>query len=425
MVGRCETRGDVVGAISGRTESEDDLNRPVIAGLQDPLHGAGEMTLLIEDRHHDGHAWLMAHAGKGSLGPVRSRIPLIAGAVIFGGGLAAIGILAGWPPAVVAVAAGLALIFGAVLGQVAAWVRTTAGRQARMEHVVSHRLEGLKGEITRRTDTVAKAQAGYAKSTEKHLAEVRKRISGVESQLTFPKSTYRQALRELAHNQSAERREARGLFQQKLDDQVALLEAFVQLQRLVPTSLPMPRPGTWAASEDLLLWLAGYVLEKRPALVVDLGSGQSSVWMAAAMRTAGYAGRVVGVDHEEQFAEATIELGRRQGVLDWLTVIHAPLMVQTIDGREVTWYDASALDGLADVTVLCVDGPPGQGNPMARWPALPFFHDRMAAGGVVVLDDMIRADEQAIAADWKVRYPDLVGYHLDFEKGAEILTLPA
>ena len=363
----------------------------------------------------------MAHAGKGSLGPVRSRIPLVAGAVIFGGGLALLGFVAGWPVAVIAVAAALGVAFGAILGQVTAWVRATAGRQARMEHVVNHRLEGLKGDVARRTDMLAK----NVDRVDKGLAELRKRIGGVESQLTFPRSTYRLALRELAHDQSAERREARNLFQQKLDDQVALLECFIQLQRLVPTSLPMPRPGTWAASEDLLLWMAGFILERRPAVVVDLGSGQSSVWMAAAMRTAGYGGRVFGVDHEEQYAEATVELGRRQGVSDWLTVVHAPLKVEEIAGREVTWYDTTPLESLTGIDLLSVDGPPGQGNPQARWPALPYFYERMAPAGTVVLDDMIRADEQAIAEDWKARYPEIVGYRLDFEKGAEILTLPS
>lgn len=355
----------------------------------------------------------MAHAGKGSLGPVRSRIPLVGGALFFGVGIALLGLVAGWPLAAVAIAAILGLALGAVLGQVASWVRITTGRQARMEHVFSHRLEGIKADIVRRDENVGK-----------HFAELRKRTASLETQLTFPRSAYRLALRELAQQQSAERREARSLFQQKLDDQVALLEAFVQLQRLVPTGLPMPRPGTWAASEDLLLWLAGYVLEHRPALVVDLGSGQSSVWMAAAMRTAGYGGRVFGVDHEEQYAEATRDLARRQGVADWLTVIHAPLVEEMIAGRTVTWYDTATLADLRDIDLLSVDGPPAQGMEQARWPALPYFRERMAPGGCVVLDDMIRADEQAITLDWLERYPELTDSRLDFEKGAAVLAIP-
>lgn len=330
-----------------------------------------------------------------------------------GGGVAVLGLLAGWSLAVVAVASLLALALGAVLGQMLSWVRITTGRLARLEHYVNHRLEGLKNDTSRRDDAMGK-----------NIAEIRGKVGKIDNELTFPRSTYRLALRELAQNQSAERRETRVHQQQKLDDQVALLEFFMQLQRLVPLPLPMPRPGTWAASEDLLLWLAGYVLEHRPRLVVDLGSGQSSVWMAGAMREAGYDGRVIGVDHEEQYAQATRDLAQRQGVAPWLTVLHAPLVEESIGGRAVTWYDESVLSAITDIDLLCVDGPPAQGAEQARWPALPYFRDRMASGGRVILDDMIRADEQQIAQDWSGRFPGLHAQSLDFEKGALVFTLP-
>lgn len=344
---------------------------------------------------------------------MRARIPLVVVALGMGGGVALLGILAGWSIPVVVVAALLALALGAVLGQMLWWVRVTTGRLARLEHFVNHRLEGLKNDTSRRDDAMGK-----------NIVEIRGKVGKIDNELTFPRSTYRLALRELAQGQSAERRENRVQYQQKLDDQVALLESFMQLQRLVPMTLPMPRPGTWAASEDLLLWLAGYVLEHRPRLVVDLGSGQSSVWMAGAMRQAGYDGRVVGVDHEEQYARATEELARRQGVSDWLTVIHAPLVDETIGGRAVNWYDQGALTSLTGIDLLCVDGPPAQGVEQARWPALPFFRERMSAGGRVVLDDMIRVDERQIAQDWLTRFPDVQSQSYDFEKGALVLTLP-
>jgi predicted O-methyltransferase YrrM len=225
-------------------------------------------------------------------------------------------------------------------------------------------------------------------------------------------------LREVVTRQE---RELRLSIMDQIDDQVVLLEDYIQLMRLVPMPLPMPRPGTWAASEDLLLWLAGYVLEHRPRTVVDLGSGQSSVWMAAAMRTAGYDGRVIGVDHDEDFAQGTRELARRQGVQDWLTVIHAPLREQEIGGRTVRWYDVDALAGIEGIDLMSIDGPPGQGTSHARWPALPALHDRLSADAVVVLDDMIRRDEQEILDDWTTRFPGFTVERLDFEKGAAIM----
>ena len=366
--------------------------------------------------------------GKGSLETVRARIPLVLAALGFGGGILVLGLLAGWSPAIVGLATILAVAVGAVAGQTVAWVRVTTGRLVRLERSVNQRLEALKSETARRDAATNKLLADLRE----HIGHLKKldkldRLDTVDAaykQLTVPQSDYRKALRELAQNQSAERRESRARYQQKLDDQVALLEAFVQLQRLVPMPLPMPRPGTWAASEDLLLWLAGFVLEHRPRLVVDLGSGQSSVWMAGAMRAAGYDGRVIGVDHDENYAQETARLGGRQGLTDWLTVIHAPLVEQSIGGRRVAWYDVSALDSLRDVDLLCVDGPPAQGAEQARWAALPFFRDRMSSGARVILDDMIRSDEQQIARDWESNFTIVQAESLPFEKGARILTLP-
>lgn len=311
------------------------------------------------------------------------------------------------------VAAALGLVLGVVLGQALMWLRSSAGRVARIEHSTSKRFDEMRGTAERRHEILVKAtrearERGSAAEREaKRAAEQAKRAADQSSRL-------REAV-------TRQERELRLSIMDQIDNQVVLLEDYMQLMRLVPMSLPMPRPGTWAASEDLLLWLAGYVLEHRPRTVVDLGSGQSSVWMAAAMRTAGYDGRVIGVDHDEVFAQGTRELARRQGVEEWLTVVHAPLREQVIEGRSVRWYDLDALARIDGIDLLCIDGPPGQGTSHARWPALPAFYARLSAKATVVLDDMIRRDEQENLEEWMGLYPGFEVERLDFEKGAAIM----
>lgn len=304
------------------------------------------------------------------------------------------------------IAAVLGLVLGVVLGQALMWLRSSAGRVARIEHSTSKRLDEMRGTALRRHEMLVKA-----------TRELRERGAAAEREAkraADQSSRVREAV-------TRQERELRLSIMDQIDNQVVLLEDYMQLMRLVPMSLPMPRPGTWAASEDLLLWLAGDVLEHRPRTVVDLGSGQSSVWMAAAMRTAGYDGRVIGVDHDETYAQATRELARRQGVEDWLTVIHAPLREQVIEDRSVRWYDLDALAGIEGIDLLCIDGPPGQGTSHARWPALPALYARLSAKATVVLDDMIRRDEQEILEEWTGLYPGFEVERLDFEKGAAIM----
>ncbi|MFM9133910.1 MAG: class I SAM-dependent methyltransferase [bacterium] len=382
---------------------------------------------------------------------MRGRIAALAGGLVGLVGLAALGLAAGWNAATTVVAAVLGLVFGAVAGQGLAWLRTTAGRVARVEAQQSRTATllqdaALKAELSSLRESLAEARKEVREArqeTREARAAVGKDIEQahkvlgeavtttstssekkVGSAIESARVNLRTRMEELAHRQSVERRQVRTLAADRTVRQTSLLESYLQLQRLVQMPLPMPRPGAWAASEDVLLWRVGDVLERRPRVVVDLGSGQSSVWMAGAMRAAGYDGVVIGVDHDAGYAAATEDLGRRQGVSPWLRVVHAPLAQIAIDGRECWWYDLAALEGIDDVGLMCVDGPPSVDEPEARWPALPVLRERLEPGARVVLDDMVREGEQAVAAEWESRFPDLGSQRLDFEKGALVITLP-
>jgi predicted O-methyltransferase YrrM len=342
---------------------------------------------------------------------MKSRLPVAALGVLLAAlcGLLAFALAA--PLTAVVIAGVIGLLVGAVLGQSLMWLRASAGRVARIEQATGKKMDEMRATAAKRHELVFKA-----------VREAREKASHAEREAKRAASALPR-IQEAAKQQRADMREMRLSIVDRVDDQVVLLEDYMQLMRLVPMPLPMPRPGTWAASEDLLVWLAGYVLEHRPRVVVDLGSGQSSVWMAGAMRVAGYDGMVIGVDHEEFYAQGTRDLARRQGVDPWLTVVHAPLTEQVVSGRDVRWYDVDALADVAGIDLLCVDGPPGQGTAQARWPALPVLRERLTATATVVLDDMIRRDEQEILEDWMSTYPSFNVERLDFEKGAAILRL--
>lgn len=337
---------------------------------------------------------------------IADRALLVLTASVLGGLAAAIAGTAGasWLTIVLAAVAGI--VIGGILGQGAAWARAGAGAGRRHELSLLRTIDTVERESRRtRDDLGQRMRAGFAETTKQHR------------EITTTTVDSAAAVQEGA---VAQHRGTR----RHIDDQVALLESYVQLQRLIALPGPMPRAGTWAASEDLLLWLVGEVLRIQPRLIVDLGSGQSSVWMAAALRHAGIAGRVVAIDHDESYAEATRRLGEAQGVTRWLEVRHAPLVSVTVDDRSGQWYDPAAFDDLEGIGLLSVDGPPGAGSEQARWPALPLLHERLVPGARVVLDDLIRRDEKQIVADWHQRFPGVDVRELDFEKGAAVFTMP-
>ena len=351
---------------------------------------------------------------------MKARLPVVLLGLVLAGLGALLALTLAAPAAAAALAAAIGLILGLVLGQALMWLRASTGRVTRVEN----RVDALRSSSTERHEGLVRALRHLRESAVSAEQDAKAAARSTRELTDVVVPAVRDALQgheDAIKQHQSDMQELRLSIADEVDNQVVLLEDYMQLMRLVPMPLPMPRPGTWAASEDLLLWLAGYVLEHRPRLVVDLGSGQSSVWMAAAMRTAGYDGRVIGVDHDERFALATMDLARRQGVDAWLTVVHAPLREQDIDGRSVTWYDTDALADIEGIDLLSVDGPPGQGAAYARWPALPALRHRLSPDATIVLDDLIRRDERQIVADWMARYPGFALERLAFEKGAAVM----
>jgi len=176
------------------------------------------------------------------------------------------------------------------------------------------------------------------------------------------------------------------------------VEAVLHLQHelgLIPGLSPTRE---WIASPDLLIELARHVRRAKPERVVECGSGASTVVIARALQQNG-AGHICSLDHDPAFAEITRQRLAEAGLSDYATVITAPLREQSFGARRSAWYNIPILpDGPYDLVV--VDGPPETGGTQARYPAGPALVSRLAPGGVVFVDDTVRPDEQAIAAQW-------------------------
>src|SRR5262245_57933148 len=104
------------------------------------------------------------------------------------------------------------------------------------------------------------------------------------------------------------------------------VEALTGLYALFPVRAPVPPSRGWAASPDLLLYLTSVVVTRRPRVVVELGSGLSTMWLGYAMEKSGHSGRIVSLDHERGFAERTRSLLQGHGLAERAEVRYAPLI---------------------------------------------------------------------------------------------------
>jgi hypothetical protein len=156
----------------------------------------------------------------------------------------------------------------------------------------------------------------------------------------------------------------------------------------------------WAADPLLVYNAVRLVLETRPSLVLECGSGSSTVVLARCIRALGQ-GRIVSLDHDPSYARRTVELLRTCGLQDVATVVCAPLVTRNAGAEVFQWYGPE-YDPYLDrpIELLLVDGPPGKGAPLARYPAVPLLRDHLSRSCAILLDDGNRRDERTIAQRW-------------------------
>lgn len=199
------------------------------------------------------------------------------------------------------------------------------------------------------------------------------------------------------------------------------LEALQNLNAVVPATDVLPATRGWAASPDLLLVLVDLMISERPSLVVECGSGASTLWLALAMRRFEIIGRIVALDHEPMFGGKTRDLLTRHDVADLAEVRDAPLESFTLDGETYAWYARRAWEDLAGIDLLFVDGPPATTGHQARYPALPLLSGSLSRAATVVLDDLVVPDMQKVLRLWLDAHPEFDSDLLPLEKQAAVL----
>lgn len=192
---------------------------------------------------------------------------------------------------------------------------------------------------------------------------------------------------------------------------VRQVQALMELLPTIEPKAPLPPTGHWALEPAGLLALTHLVSERKPELVVECGSGTSSVWLGYVVQAAG-TGRVVSIEHDDEYAQRTRSLLREHSLSQYVDVRTAPLTTVQIDeGEEYQWYRPSAVSDLSDIGILLIDGPPQATGPMARYPALAMLGDKLTSDAAIVIDDANRPDERTMIERWLSALPGLTLRH--------------
>ena len=204
-------------------------------------------------------------------------------------------------------------------------------------------------------------------------------------------------------------------------DDYRQIESLLSLMAALKPELPLPPMRDHSASPDLLRHAVALMLSHKPAVVLELGSGASTIVLAYCQKRLG-AGRIVSIDHDAEYAAQTAAMIEHHGLQAFASVTHVPLAPLRVDGREYLWYSIDDLPALDPIDFLMIDGPPYHVHPLARYPAIPLLHDRLGSDALILLDDADRPEERRITKMWKAEFPDLNFARLETEKGALLLT---
>jgi hypothetical protein len=157
--------------------------------------------------------------------------------------------------------------------------------------------------------------------------------------------------------------------------------------------------GPWSIGEDAFAELVRDMTAVHPRVIVEFGSGESSVRLAKAFPDS----RVLSIESSEEFFQRSLDCARRNGVgPPGLSIELRPLRFRCIAGAVYETYESGPFPSRIDAVLI--DGPPywtGRG----RQACLYDVAAGLRVGGRVYLDDCQRAQEHLIVRNWVKSYP--------------------
>jgi tRNA A58 N-methylase Trm61 len=113
----------------------------------------------------------------------------------------------------------------------------------------------------------------------------------------------------------------------------------------------------WPISPDFANIVISLIGEHRPGLVLEMGSGVSTLVAAYSLQEI-KEGVVISLEHDERFASISAANIAKHGLQNIATITYAPLKKVTIQGKSWLWYDMQQPENLAPIDMLIIDGPP-------------------------------------------------------------------
>ena len=198
------------------------------------------------------------------------------------------------------------------------------------------------------------------------------------------------------------------------------LEALITVLLSVNLQRPLPPMRGWAISPDLARILVLELLQKKPQNLMELGSGASTILIAACLRGLGR-GKLWSIEQGEEDGRRSLENLRLHGLTEWAEMVVAPLRHIELSGESWMWYDVDKLPATGKLDLLLIDGPSYPPKRGMRYPAIPVLSSRLSDDAVVIVDDAGDALARHQIDRWLQAFPGFRLEWFDTEKGTALL----
>lgn len=179
------------------------------------------------------------------------------------------------------------------------------------------------------------------------------------------------------------------------------------------TDLPsLPPMRRYSASPDFLRIVMNEVRQRRPKVVLELGSGISTAVIAQQLKQ-NQVGHLYSLEDDQAYLRQTQTYLQRAHLASWVSLIHAPLESWSLDGQIYHWYAERQLPAI-DIDLIVMDGPALLAD---RYCALPALWSRLTPGAGILLDDADRGPIRQILQHWQEQHSHITLQWMTAEKG--------
>jgi predicted O-methyltransferase YrrM len=209
--------------------------------------------------------------------------------------------------------------------------------------------------------------------------------------------------------------------QEDLDVMYNQIAGLFQIQNAMRGEAVLKPMRGWALSPDAMACVLADLQKRTMPTIIEFGSGQSTIVIAAALKHHG--GRLISVEHDPDYSKTIQEQAAACRVSDMIEFVHSPLIGEESapHGRS---YDLTALPNV-QVDVALIDGPPIMNGTYTRLSPLRWAVQHLTQAGSVFLDDAARESERLCIHVLQREFPNLKTTNRITEKGLLELCLNA